>query len=123
MPSASQESIDLMVARKNPVYLQPADEIEALKRELAEQRRQFQFELKLLDLSLAHIFDFLKTIESKDDIVEACTLVRANVATLIVSAAQKFTDEDGKSPDAVMGPGQAARAKVTPVGPYDGRAC
>jgi hypothetical protein len=87
-----------MVARKNPVYLQPADEIEALKRELVEQRRQFQFELKLLDLSLAHIFDFLKTIESKDDIVEACALVRANVATLIESAAQKFTNEDGKSP-------------------------
>ena len=87
-----------MVARKNPEYLQPADEIEALKRELAEQRRQFKFELKLLDLSLANIFDFLKTIESKDDIVEACALVRANVATLIESAAQKFTDKDGKSP-------------------------
>ena len=26
-------------------------------------------------------------------------------------------------PDAVMGPGQAARAKVAPVCPYDGRAC
>ena len=84
-----------MVARKNPEYLQPADEIGALKRELG---RQFKFELKLLDLSLAHIFDFLKTIESKDDIVEACALVRANVATLIESAAQKFTDKDGKSP-------------------------
>jgi hypothetical protein len=91
--------IDLMVARKNPADLQATpDGIEALKRELAEQRRQFQFELRLLDLSLAHIFDFLKTIESKDDIVEACMLVRANVATLIESAAQKFTDEDGKSP-------------------------
>jgi hypothetical protein len=87
-----------MVARKNPMYVQPADEIEALKRELAEQRRQFKFERKLLDLPLAHIFDFLKTIENKVDIVEACALVRANVATLIESAAQKFTDEDGKSP-------------------------
>lgn len=91
--------MDLMVARKNPVDLQASpDEIVALKRELAELRRQFQFELKLLDLSLAHIFDFLKTIESKDDFVEACALVRANVATLIESAAQKFTDEDAKSP-------------------------
>jgi len=87
-----------MVADNNPTDLQAAlDEIGALRRKLAEQRRQFEFELKLLDLVLASIFEFLKTIESKDDIVEACGLVRANVATLIETAAQKFTDQDRES--------------------------
>ena len=85
-----------MVARKNPADLQATpDGIEALKRELAEQRRQFQFELKLLDLSLAHIFDFLKTIESKDDIVEACMLVRANV---VVTHVARLTTIRGGGP-------------------------
>jgi hypothetical protein len=84
-----------MVAHNSPTDLQAApDEIEALKQELAEQRRQFEFELNLLNLVLANIFEFLKTMESKSDIVEACGLVRANVATLIENATQKFSDQD-----------------------------
>ena len=47
-----------MVAGNSPPDLEAAlHEIKALKRALAEQRRQVEFELKLLDLALANIFD------------------------------------------------------------------
>lgn len=66
-----------MVAGNSPPDLEAAlHEIEALKRALAEQRRQVEFELKLLDLPLANIFDFLKEMEGKDDIAVACALAR-----------------------------------------------
>jgi hypothetical protein len=85
-----------MAAGNNPADPQTAlHEVEALKRQLAEQRRQFEFELRLLDLVLANIFDFLRTIETKEDLAEACPLVRENVATLIETAVQKFSDRDG----------------------------
>jgi hypothetical protein len=48
---------------------------------------------------LPHIFDFLKTIDSKDDIVEACALVRANITTLIESSAQSLLTRTGKHHD------------------------
>jgi hypothetical protein len=58
-----------MVAGNGPPDLEAAlHEIETLKHELAERRRQFEFELKLLDLALANIFDFLKKMDSKGDI-------------------------------------------------------
>jgi hypothetical protein len=83
-----------MVASNHPIDLETAlREIEGLKRELAEQGRQFQFELKLLDLALANIFDFLTKMEGKDDIAVACALARENVAMLIETAAQKFTHQ------------------------------
>jgi hypothetical protein len=86
-----------MIAGNRPTDLRAAlYEIEALKQQLAEQRRQVEFELRLLDLVLANIFDFLKTIESKEDIPEACTLVRENVATLIETAIQKFSGRDDR---------------------------
>jgi hypothetical protein len=66
-----------MVASNHPTDLETAlREIEALKRELAEQGRRFQFELKLLDLALANIFDFLKKMAGKDDMAVACALAR-----------------------------------------------
>jgi hypothetical protein len=87
--------IDLVVAGNSPTELRGAlHEIEALKRQLAEQRRQVEFELRLLDLVLANIFDFLRAIESKEDLAEAYPLVRENVATLIEAAIQKFSDRD-----------------------------
>jgi hypothetical protein len=89
-----------MTAGNHPTDLRAAlYEIEALKQQLAEQRRQVEFELRLLDLVLANIFDFLRTIESKEDIPEACTLVRENVATLIETAIQKFSDRDDRFTD------------------------
>jgi hypothetical protein len=88
-----------MVAGNNSTDLQAAlHEIEALKRKLAEQRRQFEFELKLLDLALANIFDFMKKMEGKDELAVACALARENVAMLIETARQKFTDQGGESP-------------------------
>jgi hypothetical protein len=58
-----------MVAGNSPPDLEAAlHEIETLKRELAERRRRFAFELKLLDLAPANIFDFLKKMDSKGDI-------------------------------------------------------
>ena len=90
--------VDLMVAGKSPTDLEAAlHEVEALKRELAEQRRQVEFELKLLDLALANIFEFLKKMEGKDDIAVACALARENVAMLIETATQKLTGQGGES--------------------------
>jgi hypothetical protein len=84
-----------MVAGNNPTDLRSAlNEIKALKRQLADQRRQVEFEFRLLDLVLANIFEFLRTIESKGDLAEACPLVRENVATLIETAIQKFSYRD-----------------------------
>jgi hypothetical protein len=83
-----------MVAGNSPPDLEAAlHEIKALKRALAEQRRQVEFELKLLDLALANIFDFLKKMDSKGDIAVACALARENVAMLIETATQKFSDQ------------------------------
>jgi hypothetical protein len=65
-------------------------EIETLKHELADQRRQFEFELKLLDLALANIFDFLKKMDSKGDIAVAYALARENVAMLMETAIKKM---------------------------------
>ena len=49
-------------------------------------------ELKLLDLALANIFDFLKKMDSKGDIAVACALARENVAMLIETATQKLIE-------------------------------
>jgi hypothetical protein len=89
-----------MVAGNDPTDPRAAFyEIEALKQQLAEQRRRVEFELRLLDLVLANIFDFLGTIESKEDIPQACALVRENVATLIETAIQKLSDRDHRFTD------------------------
>jgi hypothetical protein len=56
-----------------------------------------QFELKLLDLALAIIFDFLNKMEGKDDIAVACALARENVAMLVETAAQKLSDQGRES--------------------------
>jgi len=85
-----------MVAGNSPPDLEAAlHEIEALKRALAEQRRQVEFELKLLDLALANIFDFLEEMEGKDDTAVACALARENVAMLVETAIQKLTGRGG----------------------------
>jgi hypothetical protein len=87
-----------MVADNSPSNLEAAlHEIEALKRALTEQRRQVAFELKLLDLALANIFDFLKKMDSKADIAVACALARENVAMLIETATQKLSDQHESS--------------------------
>jgi hypothetical protein len=84
-----------MVAGNSPPNLEAAlHEIETLKHELAKQRRQFEFELKLLDLALANVFDLLKAMDSKGDIAVACALARENVAMLIETATKKFGDKD-----------------------------
>ena len=96
-----------MVAGNSPTDLRAAlHEIEALKRQLAEQRRQVEFELRLLDLVLVNIFDFLRAIESKEDLAEAYPLVRENVAMLIETAIQKFSDPDGGFTDDKMAPSE-----------------
>ena len=83
-----------MVAGNSPSALEAAlHEIETLKHELADQRRQFEFELKLLDLALANIFDFLKKMDSNGDFAVACALARENVAMLIETATQKFSGQ------------------------------
>ena len=83
-----------MVAGNSPPDLEAAlHEIEALKRALAEQRRQVEFEFKLLDLALANIFDFLKKMDGNGGFAVACALARENVAMLIETATQKFSGQ------------------------------
>jgi hypothetical protein len=89
-----------MAAGNKPTDPQAAfREIEALKRQLAEQRRHVEFELRLLDLSLANVFDFLGTMQSKDDIAVACVLARQNAAMLIETAIQKLSGQDDSFTD------------------------
>jgi hypothetical protein len=95
MRLTSRGVVDRVIAGNSPTDLEATHEVEALKRKLAEQRRQVELELKLLDLALANIFDFLEEMEGKDDTAVACALARENVAMLVETAIQKLTGRGG----------------------------
>ena len=71
------------------------EDIEALKKELRDQRAEFQAELKIVKLALENISEFLKGTASKDDIeqlregiIAASEMVRRNIADVVSAAAE-----------------------------------
>ena len=87
------------MASNDPTGLaQALEDIEALKKALAEQRAEFQAELKIVKLALENITAFLKDTASKEDIqqvresiIVASELVRSNVADVVTRAAARVT--------------------------------
>lgn len=81
------------------------ERIAALETELAAQRRQFEWQIAIMQRALGNVIEFLKTAASKDDIeqvregiVAASEVVRVNVADVIAAAVRKVAN--GQSPPA-----------------------
>src|SRR5215467_12269966 len=81
------------------------ERIAVLETELAAQRRQFEWQIAIMQRALANVVEFLKTTASKDDIeqvregiVAASEVGRANVADVIAAAVRKVAN--GQSPPA-----------------------
>jgi hypothetical protein len=81
------------------------ERIAALETELAAQRRQFEWQIAIMQRALGNVIEFLKTTASKDDIeqvregiVTASEVVRVNVADVIAAAVRKVAN--GQSPPA-----------------------
>ena len=85
------------MASNDPTGLaQALDDIEALKKELREQRAQFEVFARFVCVSLENIAEYLKGTANKADIervregiIVASEMVRANVADVVAAAAEK----------------------------------
>ena len=78
--------------------LRALDEIEKLKKELRDQRAEFDAQIRLLKASQEGIVEFLKGTASKADleqvregVIVASEMVRTNIVDVIAAAAARMT--------------------------------
>ena len=78
--------------------LRALDEIEKLKKELRDQRAEFEAQIRLLKASQENIVEVLKDTASKADleqvregVIVASEMVRTNIVDVIAAAAARMT--------------------------------
>lgn len=93
------ENDPLGVTRDNDPtgQLRALDEIEALRKELRDQRLEFEAQIKSIKTCLENIVECLKGTASRgeieqvrEEIIVASDMVRSNIADVVVAAAERM---------------------------------